>query len=433
MSSLTSFDPAHAIEVRDLAKRYRLGEQDVLHGSMRDAFANVLAKGLHIARGGRREKRDILWALDHVTFDVPRGDVLGIVGRNGAGKTTLLKILSRITEPTEGEARIRGRVGSLLEVGTGFHGDLTGRENIFLNGAILGMRRREIDRKFDEIVAFSEVERFIDTPVKRYSSGMYVRLAFSVAAHLEPEILLVDEVLAVGDAEFQQRCLGRMEDFSGTGRTVLFVSHNMQTINQLCERAIWLDGGTIVADGYPSDVVTQYLVSSSYSSESHISWTDDESAPGDDLARLLSARIVDEDGNTVDTIDVRAPLGIEIRYRILRPGPPVFAKVRVHDQRDAIAFNAMDVASQAEESSRPGVFAATAWIPGNLLNEGKTTVDLAVCTLHAPKLHQRAQRYEALSFTVVDPGDGDSARGRFTGQLSGVVRPLLDWTVNRID
>jgi lipopolysaccharide transport system ATP-binding protein len=400
------------------------------YGTLRDSVTRTIAR---LAGGEDPHDRQEIWALRDVTFSVREGEVLGVIGRNGAGKSTLLKVLTRITSPTSGRAVIRGRVGSLLEVGTGFSGELTGRENVFLNGSILGMKRREIQRKLPEIVEFSGIEQFIDTPVKRYSSGMYVRLAFSVAAHLEPEILLVDEVLAVGDAEFQQRCLGRMEDFSGTGRTVLFVSHNMQTINQLCERTIWLDGGTIVADGHPSDVVTQYLMSSTYTSGSEISWPDDESAPGDDLARLLSARIVDEDGNTVETIDVRELVGIEIRYRVLRPGPPVFAKIRVHDRRDAIAFNAMDIAPHADAAATPGVYAATAWIRGNLLNEGKTTVDLAVCTLHAPKLHPRAQQYEAISFAVVDPGDGDSARGRFTGQLSGVVRPLLDWTVERTD
>ncbi len=261
---------------------------------------------------------------------------------------------------------------------------------------------------------------------------MSVRLAFAVAAHLEPEILLVDEVLAVGDAEFQQRCLGRMEDFSGTGRTVLFVSHNMQTINQLCDRAIWIDGGTIINDGDPSEVVTHYL-HSSHSSGSQISWQDEESAPGDDLARLLSVRAIDEDGNTIEAVDVRDAVGIEIGFRVLRSGPPVFAKIRVHDRRGDIAFNAMDIAPRAREPSVPGVYRATAWIPANFLNEGTTSVDVAVCTLNAPKLHQRAQRYEAVSFTTLDPGDGDSARGLFTGQMSGVVRPLLDWSVERVD
>jgi lipopolysaccharide transport system ATP-binding protein len=359
--------------------------------------------------------------------------VLGLIGRNGAGKSTLLKILTRITSPTTGHAVIRGRVGSLLEVGTGFNPELTGRENVFLNGSILGMKRREIQRKLPDILEFSGVEKFIDTPVKRYSSGMHVRLAFAVAAHLEPEILLVDEVLAVGDAEFQQRCLGRMQDFSGTGRTVVFVSHNMQTINQLCERVIWIDSGRIMDDGNPAAVVTHYLQSTSYASGAHISWPDDESAPGDDLVRLLSVRAVDEDGNATETIDVREPVGIEIRYRVLREGPGLFAKIRVIEPRGTAAFNALDTTSHAETSSAPGIYESTAWIPANLLTEGTTKVDAAVCSLRAPKLHQHAARYEAVSFTVFDPGTGDSARGRFTGQLSGVVRPLLEWSVNRIE
>jgi lipopolysaccharide transport system ATP-binding protein len=418
-----------AIEAQELSKRYRLGQMQAAYGTLRDSMARAAAR---LAGRVEPHERQEIWALRDVSFSVREGEVLGVIGRNGAGKSTLLKILTRITAPTTGRATIQGRVGSLLEVGTGFNPELTGRENVFLNGSILGMKRREIQRKLPDITEFAGIERFMDTPVKRYSSGMYVRLAFSVAAHLEPEILLVDEVLAVGDAEFQQRCLGRMEDFSGTGRTVLFVSHNMQTINQLCDRAIWLDGGKIVADGAPSDVVTRYLHSSP-SSGSRISWPDDESAPGDDLARLLLVRAISEDGEAIDTIDVRDTVGIEIRFRVLRDGPAVFAKIRVRDRQGDIAFNAMDTVAQAEESSTPGVYTATAWLPPNLLNEGPTTVDVAVCTLNAPKLFQRAQRYEAVSFMVFDPGDGDSARGRFTGQIRGLVRPLLEWSVERVD
>jgi lipopolysaccharide transport system ATP-binding protein len=418
-----------AIEAHELSKRYRIGQMQAAYGTLRDSLTRTAAR---LTGREQPQARQEIWALRDVSFSVREGEVLGVVGRNGAGKSTLLKVLTRITAPTSGRAVIRGRVGSLLEVGTGFNPELTGRENVFLNGSILGMKRREIQRKLSDIIEFSGIETFIDTPVKRYSSGMYVRLAFSVAAHLEPEILLVDEVLAVGDAEFQQRCLGRMEQFSGTGRTVLFVSHNMQTINQLCDRAIWIDGGRIVEDGDPSEVVTHYL-RTSHTSESVMSWPDDESAPGDDLARLLSVRVVNEDGDAVETIDVREPVGIEIRFRVLGEGPPVFAKIRVQDRQGDIAFNAMDTSAQAQHSSQPGVYTATAWIPPNLLNEGTATVDVAVCTLHAPKLHQRAGRYEAVSFTVFDPGDGDSARGRFTGQLRGAVRPLLEWSVERID
>ena len=421
---------SNAIEVQDLSKRYRLGQMQAAYGTLRDSLTRTAARLTGHEQGHNREE---IWALRDVSFTVREGEVLGVIGRNGAGKSTLLKVLTRITSPTSGRAVIRGRVGSLLEVGTGFNSELTGRENVFLNGSILGMKRREIQRKLDDIIEFSGIEKFMDTPVKRYSSGMYVRLAFSVAAHLEPEILLVDEVLAVGDAEFQQRCLGRMETFSGTGRTVLFVSHNMQTINQLCDRAIWLDGGKIADDGDPSDVVTHYL-RTAHTSGSHISWPDDESAPGDDLARLLSVRAIAENGETVETIDVRDSVGLEIRFRVLRGDRrSVFAKIRVQDRQGDIAFNAMDTAAQAGDPATPGVYTATAWIPPNLLNEGTATIDVAVCTLHAPKLYQRASRYEAVSFIVFDPGDGDSARGQFTGQIRGVVRPLLEWSVDRVD
>jgi lipopolysaccharide transport system ATP-binding protein len=419
---------AAAIEVHELSKSYRIGQMQAAYGTLRDSFTRAAARATGRAPSHPREE---IWALRDVSFSVGQGEVLGVIGRNGAGKSTLLKLLTRITAPTSGRAIIRGRVGSLLEVGTGFNPELTGRENVFLNGSILGMKRREIQRKFDDIVEFSGIEKFIDTPVKRYSSGMYVRLAFSVAAHLEPEILLVDEVLAVGDAEFQQRCLGRMEDFSGTGRTVLFVSHNMQTINQLCDRAIWLDAGGVAEDGDPSSVVSHYLHSAAVSG-STVSWTDDGSAPGDDLARLLSVRVVNETGDTVDTTDVREGVGVEIRFRALRDGPPLFAKIKVRDRQGDVAFNALDV-GQMEAKSAPGVYAVTAWIPPNLLNEGTSTIDVAVCTLHAPKLHPRAQRSEAVAFSVVDPGDGDTARGLFTGQLRGAVRPLLEWTSQRID
>jgi lipopolysaccharide transport system ATP-binding protein len=420
---------AVAIEAQDLSKRYRIGQMQAAYGTLRDSVANAAAR---IAGRENESAKQEIWALRDVSFEVQEGEVLGVIGRNGAGKSTLLKILTRITTPTSGRAVIRGRVGSLLEVGTGFNPELTGRENVFLNGSILGMKRREIQRKLNDIVAFSGVEKFIDTPVKRYSSGMAVRLAFSVAAHLEPEIMLVDEVLAVGDAEFQQRCLGRMEDLSGEGRTVLFVSHNMQAVNQLCDRAIWLEGGQIHEEGDPSDVVTHYL-HSAFGSGSRISWPDDASAPGDDLARLLSVRAINEDGETVDTVDVRQPVGIEITFRVLREGPPVFGKIKVHDRQGNIAFNAMDIDPHNEERSAPGRYMATALIPGNLLNEGQASVEAGVYTLHSPKLHPRAWMPDAVSFSVYDPGDGDSARGRFVGQLRGAVRPLLDWSVERLD
>jgi lipopolysaccharide transport system ATP-binding protein len=317
----------------------------------------------------------------------------------------------------------------LLEVGTGFHPELTGRENIYLNGSILGMKRREIKQKLPEIVAFSGVERFIDTPVKRYSSGMYVRLAFSVAAHFEPEIMLVDEVLAVGDAEFQARCLGRMEDMGSTGRTVLFVSHNMQAMTQLCDRALLLDGGRIVLDGPSSDVVAHYLQTTAGTGAER-TWPDDK-APGDDLIRLRSVRIVDSGGATADYIDVREPVGIELRFRVLDSGPPVVPKIKLV-AGGHIAFNAMDLDPRWHEPSPPGEYVATAWLPGNLLNEGLMRVDAAVCSIDSPKLHHHVSVHEAVTFHVQDPLEGDSSRGTFTGQWRGVVRPLLEWTAERV-
>jgi lipopolysaccharide transport system ATP-binding protein len=414
-----------AIESQGLSKRYRLGEFQAAYGTLRESLVHA---GRRLAGKEHRSETHELWALDDVSFRVNEGEVLGVVGRNGAGKSTLLKVLTRITTPTKGRVEIRGRVGSLLEVGTGFHPELTGRENIYLNGAILGMKRREIQQKLPDMIEFSGVEGFLDTPVKRYSSGMYVRLAFSVAAHLEPEILLVDEVLAVGDAEFQRRCLGRMEDFGANGRTVVFVSHNMQAISQLCDRAILMENGRISQDGRSEAVVAHYLQNSAGAGSSR-TW-DPESAPGDDVARLLSVRVVDRLGQTVDYVDVRDPVGIELRFRVLEGGTAVLPKLKLNaDGR--IAFNAMDVDPRWSEPSRPGEYVATAWIPGNYLNEGLMSIDAAVCSIRSPKLHHHASVHEAVSFHVQDPAEGGSARGSFTGQWRGVVRPLLEWTAEK--
>ncbi|HWJ44700.1 MAG TPA: ABC transporter ATP-binding protein, partial [Gaiellaceae bacterium] len=361
-----------------------------------------------------------------VSFEAREGEVIGIIGANGAGKSTLLKILTKITWPTSGRAEIRGRVGSLLEVGTGFHPELTGRENIYLNGAILGMRRSEINRKIDDIIGFSGVERFMDTPVKRYSSGMFVRLAFSVAAHFEPDIMVVDEVLAVGDADFQRRSLGRMESLGDSGRTVLFVSHNLHAVLQLCDRAILLQNGQIVREGTTHDVVA-YYEEQTVGGGPRASWPEGE-APGDDLAELRSVRVVDEEGGTAGTIDVRRPIGIEIAFRVLREGRAVVPKIKVLDQHGAICFNALDVDPRWSDPSSPGDYVATAWIPPNLLNEGRHSVDVNIVTVASPKLIPHASAYKIVAFHVFDPAEGDSARGLFGGEFRGVVRPLLEWT-----
>jgi lipopolysaccharide transport system ATP-binding protein len=415
---------ATAISVEQLSKRYRIGELHSAYGTLRDSLA---ATGRRLVRRDHKQHFEEIWALRDVSFDLAEGGVLGVIGRNGAGKSTLLKILTRITTPTSGRATIRGRVGSLLEVGTGFHPELTGRENVFLNGSVLGMKRREIIKKFPEIVEFAGVEQFIDTPVKRYSSGMSVRLAFAVAAHLEPEVLLVDEVLAVGDAEFQRRCLGRMEDLSSSGRTVIFVSHQMQSVSQLCERAIWLDKGIAVEDGRSADVVARYL-QSGFGAGSSREWPDLATAPGSDLVRLRSVRVVQDDEEAA-AVDVRRSVGIEVGFTVLRLSDvAIFPKIKVVDQRGDVAFNAMDTSPRWQEPAAPGDYVSTAWIPGNLLNEGLATVHVGICSIRALKLKPWAGCNDAVTFHVQDPGEGDSARGLFTGQWKGVVRPLLDWT-----
>jgi lipopolysaccharide transport system ATP-binding protein len=413
-----------AISTEDLSKRYRIGQLHSTYGTLRDSLTGAARR---IARRELRPHYEEIWALRGVSVDIREGEVLGIIGRNGAGKSTLLRILTRITTPTSGRAVIRGRVGSLLEVGTGFHPELTGRENVYLNGSVLGMKRREIQGKFDDIVEFAGVGQFIDTPVKRYSSGMSVRLAFAVAAHLEPEILLVDEVLAVGDAEFQKRCLGRMEDLSNSGRTVVFVSHQMQAVAQLCDRVVMLEGGRIALDGPSTDVVAHYLqnVEGTVSARH---WSDLAEAPGDALVRLRSVRVVDQDGDDASAVDVRQPVGIEIAFAVLDDdGPAILPKVKLFDHRDTVIFNAIDTGVAWRDPSPAGEYVATAWIPGNLLNEGLVTVQADVVSV-GQKFHHHASTGRLLSFHVHDPAEGDSARGSFPGQWKGVVRPLLDWT-----
>jgi lipopolysaccharide transport system ATP-binding protein len=415
---------AVAITAEGLSKQYRLGQFRPAYGTLRDSIANRVQR---LRTGHLHEPKQEIWALRDVSFEAREGEVLGIIGPNGAGKSTLLKILTKITWPTEGRAEIRGRVGSLLEVGTGFHPELTGRENVYLNGAILGMKRSEITRKLDTIVEFSGVQKFIDTPVKRYSSGMFVRLAFSVAAHFEPEIMVVDEVLAVGDADFQRRSIGRMESLSDSGRTVLFVSHNLHAVLQLCDRALLLENGQIVREGSTHDVVA-YYEEQTVGSGSGIVWDDPATAPGNDLVRLQSVRVVDQDGAGAASVDVRSLVGVEIGFSVLRDGKPIVPKIKVLDQHGAICFNAMDIDPRWRDPTPPGEYLATAWIPGNLLNEGRHSIDVDIVTIAQPKLAPQARAHKSVAFHVYDPAEGDSARGDFTGEFRGVVRPLLEWT-----
>jgi lipopolysaccharide transport system ATP-binding protein len=426
-----------AVRVENISKKYYIGRRQEKYRTLRDTLADVFMapfrRAGRLLRGqatGAAELDQSIWALKDVSFEVERGEVVGIIGRNGAGKSTLLKILSRITEPTTGFADIYGRVGSLLEVGTGFHEELTGRENIFLNGAILGMKRAEIECKFDEIVAFAEVEKFIDTPVKHYSSGMYLRLAFAVAAHLEPEILLVDEVLAVGDARFQKKCLNKMQDVGQQGRTVLFVSHNMPAITRLCGRTILLDEGRVLADGPSPEVVGAYL-NSGLGTTAAREWPDPANAPASDAIRLCAVRVRTEDGRVTDAIDIREPVGIEMEYEVLRPGYVLLPHYILQNIEGVVAFVAIDQDPAWRWRPRPlGRYVSTGWIPGNFLAEGTMIVGSIMRTVQPDEFHFEA--LEAVAFQVIDHPGGDTARGDYSRSIPGVVRPLLKWTTEAI-
>jgi lipopolysaccharide transport system ATP-binding protein len=419
-----------AIRIDHLGKEYRIGGKPERYRSLRDSVVKSAKAPFQRVASVLRGRSSVLsantfWALHDVTFEVQPGEVVGIIGRNGAGKSTLLKILSRITEPTTGYADIFGRVGSLLEVGTGFHPELTGRENIYLNGAILGMPRREIDRKFDEIVAFSEIEKFIDTMVKHYSSGMYMRLAFAVAAHLEPDILLVDEVLAVGDLEFQRKCLGKMEDVSRLGRTVVFVSHNMSAVTRLCSRAVLLDQGRVVATGPTPAVVAEYVFKG-YGTRAERRWVDETTAPGDETIRLLSVRAHDQAGVVQESFDIRQPIGIAIEYQVTKPAMRFTPCFDVINDTGVVLFLSQE-RQDWEGVERPiGLHVATGWIPGNFLAEGTFSVDIAFWGFRTPPTGL-IEENGAISISVHDPLEGGSVRGRSTGAYPGVLRPMLRW------
>jgi lipopolysaccharide transport system ATP-binding protein len=414
------------ITVENLSKQYRIGTLRSSHQTFREALINAVRKPVQRARGLSHSEDATIWALKDVNFEIHAGEVVGIIGENGAGKSTLLKILSRVTEPTLGQATLRGRIGSLLEVGTGFHPELTGRENVFLNGAILGMTRTEISRNFDEIIAFSEIEKFIDTPVKWYSSGMYLRLAFSVAAHLNPEILIIDEVLAVGDAVFQRKCFNKMKEIREDGRTILFVSHNMQAVTRLCKRLIYLSHGGLADDGPAYEVASRYL-GSRLQTTCEKRWETLEQAPGNEIARLWSVRIHNEKGETIDTIDIRRPVGIEIAFEVLEPGHMLVPNYHFFTEDGNYVFIASDHDPDWRRRPRPaGRYTSTAWIPGNFLAEGVLKVGVALSTMSPVFVHFFEEN--VVAFLVVDSSEGDSARGDYTGHMPGLVRPLLSWT-----
>jgi lipopolysaccharide transport system ATP-binding protein len=405
------------IRAEGLSKQYLIGEARHRHDTLRDRLAEGI--GTLLGRDVRRDSRPrTIWALRDVSFEVRRGEVVGVVGRNGAGKSTLLKILSRITEPTLGHAEIHGRVASLLEVGTGFHQELTGRENIYLNGSVLGMKRAEIDRVRDEIVAFAGVERFIDTPVKRYSSGMYLRLAFAVAAHLRPEILLVDEVLAVGDAEFQRKCLGKMGEVAREGRTVLFVSHNLGAITRLCGRALWIEDGRLALDGEATDAVASYLASAPKMGTYRLDAAED-AGDGAKL-RFTSVRVLSAQGEPAAVVEFTSGFKIEMGYEVRAPLRDLSIICRVTDAMGNHIWTSWDTDTVAPGSGlvrAPGLYMSACVIPPCLLRPGAYYVLIAA---YAPE-EALPSHDNALTFEVSEVGY------RLNSGRHGIITPLLRW------
>ena len=422
------------ITVDKLSKRYFLGHQNARGDGLRHRLEKALRTPQQWLKNRRENKQaatEEFWALKDVSFEIKKGEVIGIIGRNGAGKSTLLKVLSKITEPTSGRITLDGRVASLLEVGTGFHAELTGRENIFLNGAILGMSKVEIKRKFDEIVAFSEVEKFLDTPVKRYSSGMYVRLAFAVAAHLEPEILIVDEVLAVGDAGFQKKCLGKIQDVSSHGRTVLFVSHSMPTILRLCQRVILLQRGAVAGDGPAAEMTRKYL-SSGTDRPSERVWENKEKAPGDAVARLHAVRVKNSHGAVAETIDVSENFEIEVEYWNLQDQIKPTVSIHFTNEEGVLLFVVNDFSNPEWWSTarKPGLVRARCQVPAHLLAEGQFFILAAVCSYGPDEVH--AIERDAVSFQTVDQFDLDKTREKYARPWPGALRPKVEWQVEPI-
>jgi len=423
------------VSVEGISKCYHIGKlQNQSYTTMGEkitqAVMSPVRRATQLLQGhatGAADLDEIFWAMQDVSFEVKQGELVGIIGRNGAGKSTLLKILSRITEPSKGTAKIYGRVGSLLEVGTGFHQELTGRENVYLNGAILGMTRNDIDRNFDEIVAFSEVEKFLDTPVKHYSSGMSLRLAFAVAAHLEPEVLIVDEVLAVGDANFQRKCINKMEEVGGEGRTVLFVSHNMPAVTRMCKRVIMLHQGQLIGDGPAHSVVASYMNTGLGTSAERV-WDDPATAPSGEVARLTAVRARSEDGKVTEAVNISQPVGIDIEFDVTESGRVLQPQIVVINDEGMTLFVAVDLDPEWRKKPRPkGHYKSTAWIPGNLLTEGMCIVTVVLWALEPSRIWQFSER-EAIAFQVIDSMDGTStARGDWAGDFIGVMRPKLDW------
>lgn len=434
--------PRPIIEVENLSKLYHLGliGRTTLRDSAERWWRRMRGKEKMCYGVGKRKgmisdddsqadpEPNTIWAIKDISFSVQQGEIIGLIGKNGAGKSTLLKILSRITEPTSGKAILRGKVSSLLEVGTGFHPELTGRENIYLNGTILGMRKLEINRKFDEIVDFAEVEKFIDTPVKRYSSGMYVRLAFAVAAHLEPEILLVDEVLAVGDVAFQKKCLGKMGEVAKKGRTILFVSHNMAAINKLCCRGVWLEKGRVIESG-PTEKVTAAYLSYGAKVKGERRWRGLQDMPGNEKIRLRAIQVLNSKGEVSSSIDRRFHFSVKIEYDILIPllGVRVGYHLLNSEGVEVFAPNDSEDSAWQGKTRQPGTYTSACVIPGQLLNDGLYTLTVGA---DMPGLVGGILCEEnALQFHIEQTG---GLKSQFNDRLPGVICPSLQWRVSKL-
>jgi lipopolysaccharide transport system ATP-binding protein len=406
-----------AIRVENLSKKYEIVVGKLRHDTLRDHISDTFSS-LFQSNGHSQAGKEAFWALKDVSFEIKPAEVIGVIGRNGAGKSTLLKILSRITRPTSGSAEIHGRVASLLEVGTGFHGELTGRENIYLNGAILGMKKAEIDRKFDEIVAFSEVEKFIDTPVKRYSSGMYVRLAFAVAAHLEPEVLIIDEVLAVGDAAFQKKCLGKMGDIASLGRTVLFVSHNMAAIAQICKRTFLLKDGKLVLEGDSASIVSAYLTAGTTACTT---WENPAVKFSDDVKfQFIFAGILSVHEQPAAVIEFDKGFKVEIRYELVDAIKGLSIVYQILNSRGEVICSTWDNDPHGWRNGHlraPGRYVATCSVPGGLLRPGRYTLSLGSC---APD-HRLPIHDNLLAFEISSVGF------HFNENRQGAITPLFNW------
>ncbi|AFZ59172.1 ABC transporter ATP-binding protein [Anabaena cylindrica FACHB-243] len=422
--------PDKIIHVENLSKKYIIGHQkQERYTALRDVISNQFKSIGSLINPKTKTKNpafEEFWALKDVSFEVNQGDRIGIIGRNGAGKSTLLKILSRITEPTQGRINIKGRVASLLEVGTGFHPELTGRENIYLNGAILGMSKAEIKHKFDEIVAFSEVEKFLDTPVKRYSSGMYVRLAFSVAAHLEPEILIVDEVLAVGDAAFQKKCLGKMENVASEGRTVIFVSHNIGAVRALCNRGIVLSSGNLIKEGDAESCIAEYLakIASNQVFSGQASWNMDN-APGNEYFRILKMELVSVDGEIKSSFSAQEEIIIRIHYQLLKNIEGMRLVLQILAQTGEIAFTSTDHAQRQSQEGLAGHHISVCHIPGKLLNLSNYVIKIWA---GIPGKQYLLEPVELMIFSIIGGGNHHSTYTDYQ-RWPGVVCPDLKWKI----